>query len=142
MVRHPNRLRGTALVAIALPGEGVMMDKTQLVNVLGGGAVTFGVVAVAAPEAMHSGYGMASTSTSRSLMRLWGTRTATLGVLAMRARDEDRDGWLLALAVMNGVDAVLSVAGMRDGIPLRAGVGTAATSAVFAALLLVARGLD
>lgn len=118
------------------------MDKGQMVNVLGGGAVTFGVVAVAAPEAMHSGYGLASTSTSRSLMRLWGTRTATMGVLAMRARDEDRDDWLLALAFMNGLDAVLDLTGMRDGVPSRAAVGTAATSAVFAALMLVARSLD
>lgn len=118
------------------------MDRRSLVTVLGGSAVAFGVVAVAAPGALHSGYGMASTSTSRSLMRLWGTRTATLGALAMRARDEDLDEWLLALAAMNGLDAVLDLAGIRDGISSNSATATAATSAVFAALMLVARSLN
>ncbi len=118
------------------------MEKRVLVNVLGGCGVTFGVVAVAAPGAMQSGYGVASTPSSRSLTRSWGTRTATLGVLAMRARDEDRDDLLLAFAGMNGLDAVLGLAGMRDGLSSRTALATAATSAVFSALLLVARSLD
>ncbi len=48
-------------------------------------------------------------------MRMWGTRTAALGGLALRARDDDLDEWMLVLAGMNGLDALLDLAAIRDG---------------------------
>lgn len=136
-----NRVRGCATSAVA-PSEGSSGEEEPLSNLLGGCGVTAGVMTIAAPGVSNRVSGLNSTPSSRAVTRAWGTRNLTLAVLAMRAPDEARDEWTYALALMNGLDAALNLIGMRDGIPRRVAIGSAALPAVVAALLLVARSLD
>jgi hypothetical protein len=119
------------------------MDKRMLASGLGGGAMAFGVAAVVAPKALGQVYSITNNADSRILFRLWGTRTFTLGALALGISDEKQlDDLLLKVAALNATDALLAVfAGLRDGAPSRGAALSGSTSAAFAAALLYARSL-
>jgi hypothetical protein len=118
------------------------MDKQLLVKVLGVASVAFGVVAAAAPDLLLTTYRFTPNPEARGMTRLWGTRNITLGALVLAAKGRELDDLLLSGSVLNGVDAVLGLAGNAlDGTKGPGGALGGATSAVFGALCAYARGL-
>ncbi len=113
-----------------------MSEKStgEAVNqVLAVGALGFGVLAVLAPGGLRRMYGMDAESSELTYFgRMWGSRTAAIGGLALAARDEEDRRRLAVMAVaMNGADALFAAA--TPGLPARTRVMATLTSAGFAA---------
>jgi hypothetical protein len=118
------------------------MDKQMLVKVLGGASVGFGVVAAAAPDLLATTYRFTPNPEFRGMTRLWGTRNITLGALLFSAKGRALDDLLLSGAILNGIDALLGLAGNAiDGTKGPGGALGGATSAAFGALCVYTRGL-
>jgi len=98
------------------------------------GALAFGASGLLAPDTLARLYGIPDGDPSfRFITRLWGTRTAALGVLALTAGSTAAKRRMLGpLVAMNGVDVVVALA--STGLPARARLLAAATSAAFAGL--------
>lgn len=106
------------------------------------GAIGFGTVAIAAPKLLFNTYAIADTADTRALGRMWGTRTALLGALALAAREAEFDRFLLGVTALNAADAVLAGYGaVREGTNARGAALSGATSALFAAAGVFARSL-
>ena len=105
-------------------------DLDQLERGLAMGAVGFGVVATIAPRAFSAVYGLGGDPKLLTMIRLWGTRTAVFGGLALTASEQVNREMLPWLAGMNAADAVLVA--RADGIPGRSRTMGALTSAAFA----------
>jgi hypothetical protein len=104
---------------------------TTVVKAIAAGALAFGVTAVLAPNIISATYGLPNTGPFRFITRLWGTRTAALGALALTAEPgAQRDRVVLASAIMNGVDALVALTAGRD-LTARSRVMAAATSGAF-----------
>lgn len=118
------------------------MDKQMLVKVLGVASVGFGVVAAASPDLLLTTYRFTPNPVARGMTRLWGTRNITLGALVLAAKGGAVDDMLLSGAILNGVDAILGLAGNAlDGTKGSGGALGGATSAAFGALCVYTRGL-
>jgi hypothetical protein len=105
-------------------------DKAH--QILAYGALGFGVTAILAPSVLRRSYGMTTESGELQYFgRMWGTRTAVLGAVAMAAQtDEDRRRLATLSAGMNGMDAL--VAATTRTLPARTRVMGALTSGAFA----------
>ena len=105
------------------------MDTIQRATSVG--ALAFGAGGLLAPDTLARLYGIPDGDPSRFITRLWGTRTAALGVLALTAPSTAAKRRMLGpLVAMNGVDVVVALA--STGLPARARLLAAATSAAFA----------
>ncbi len=108
------------------------------------GALGFGVAAIVAPRGLRRLYGMDADSSELTYFgRMWGTRTAVIGALAMAAADADDDMQrrLATLSAgMNGLDAL--TAATTRGLPARARVMGAVTSGAFAVAAAYAATAD
>lgn len=110
--------------------------KTGVGNVIGTGAIGFGVTAVVAPRVITAIYGAPGTAPFRWIIRLWGTRTATLGALILTESDPGRRRRLVAAsAVMNSLDTAISATAGPD-LPKRTRILATVTSGGFAAAAL------
>ena len=97
------------------------------------GAIGFGAAAVVAPRLIAGIYGLPNTGPFRFLLRLWGTRTATLGALLLSEDDDARRRRVTtAAAAMNAIDALVA---LRAGpeVKRRSKLLAALTSGGFAA---------
>jgi hypothetical protein len=97
------------------------------------GAIGFGALAVLAPRVFAGVYGLKGDGNVRAITRLWGTRTALLGVLAAIETDPAVQRRLITGATaLNAADSMLTLKAGSD-VALRARIMGAATSAGFAA---------
>ena len=100
---------------------------------VGCASIGFGAVAVLTPRLSLGIYGVPDEENVRLMTRLWGTRNAVLGGLALALRDEESRGTLMtAAAASNAVDTLLI---STSRVPQRARAMGAATTAGFAAAL-------
>jgi hypothetical protein len=123
-----------------MAGTDVTME--QITDVLGVASLGFGVAGVLAPTALRRAYGMSASSGELTYIgRMWGSRTAVLGALALAAETtaEQRRVAML-VAGMNAMDAV-AAAGNTE-LPGRTRVMGAMTSGLFAAAAAYATTLD
>src|SRR5688572_28893110 len=102
-------------------------------KVLAYGALGFGVAGILAPTALRRSYGMTAEGPELTYLgRMWGTRNAVLGVLAMAAStSEDRKRIATVSTAMNALDAL--TAATTDGLPATTRMMGTLTSGVFAA---------
>lgn len=108
------------------------IDSDALRQGLAWGAIGFGAVAAAAPRVFTSVYGLADSGELRVMTRLWGSRTAALGLVLLGAEGEESRR-LSRLAVgMNLADALV-IAGAGPDVHRRSRVLGSLTSAAFAA---------
>ncbi|MEO7197563.1 MAG: hypothetical protein ABIZ50_03745 [Solirubrobacterales bacterium] len=108
------------------------IDDKALLDGLSWGAIGFGALATLTPRVFEGVYGLRDTDQLRIMTRLWGTRTAVLGVVLLQADDDDRHDIAMLAAAMNAVDA-LCVAFAGSEVKKRSRVMGALTSAAFAA---------
>ncbi len=106
------------------------IDLDQLEQGLAIGAVGFGVMAAFAPRAFTGLYGIGDDPRLLTMTRLWGTRTAALGVLSLTG-SADKQRLATIAAGMNLLDALLVA--RADGIPARSRAMGTLTSGGFAA---------
>jgi hypothetical protein len=94
--------------------------------------LSFGAVAALTPRLFAGMYGMSDDPDTRTMTRLWGTRTALIAtaVLLSEGRSEQRRLMMMTTA-MSAADTIL-IAG-AGGVPARARAMGALTSAGFAA---------
>lgn len=110
----------------------VKADAETVGTAIAGGAIGFGAAGLLAPRLVIRTYGLPDTGPFRFMTRLWGTRTAALGVVMILERDARRRANLAAIAVaVNALDAVVATTAGRD-LSARTKVMAAATSASFA----------
>jgi hypothetical protein len=103
---------------------------------VGYASVGFGAVAVLAPRSFLRMYGVGGDANVRLMTRMWGTRTAVLGALALALNDRsDRRTLMTAAAAMDAADTLLIAAAP---VPARARAMGAATTAAFAGALAYA----
>lgn len=103
---------------------------------LGYASLGFGAVAALAPRLFLGMYGVPSDESVRLMTRMWGTRTAVLGALALTLGDtQDRRTLMTAAAAMDAADTLLIAA---SPVPARARAMGAATTAAFAGAIAYA----
>ncbi|MDQ4037082.1 MAG: hypothetical protein M3313_01700 [Actinomycetota bacterium] len=96
-------------------------------------ALAFGAAGLLAPDALARVYGIRNGDPElRFLTRLWGTRTAVLGVILSATTTADKSRILGPAIAMNTVDVLVALT--STGIPARTRYLAAATSATFAGL--------
>jgi hypothetical protein len=106
-------------------------NHDNVANAVIGGSLAFGAVGLVVPQVIIGTYGLPNTGPFRFLARLWGTRTATLGAIALLQPPAQRRQVFAAAAAMNAVDTVVSLSGGHD-LSRRTRVMAALTSASFA----------
>jgi len=101
---------------------------------VGVGSLAFGAVAALAPRVFLGMYGVPNEVDVRTMTRLWGTRTAALGALALTLdRAVDQRKLMTLAAAMNSADAAMVAT--AGGLPTRTRVLGSLTSAGFAAAI-------
>jgi hypothetical protein len=97
------------------------------------GGLGFGALAVLAPRVFNGLYGLKGDGNLRAMVRLWGTRTALIGAMALTTTDPAAQRRLgMAVVGLNAVDTALTLTAGPD-VPARTRVMGAASSAAFAA---------
>ena len=116
------------------------MSNEQLTKVAGGIALGFGAAALFAPRALGNAYGLKGTGDTDALMRLYGSRTAGLGVLAFATKEPPtRNRVLQVAAAISAVDTVAAVfSGVTGATSVRSSAMTAASTAGVTALCVAA----
>jgi hypothetical protein len=116
------------------------MSNDSLVKATSGIALGFGAAALLAPRTLGRIYGLDGTGDTDALMRLYGSRTAGLGLLALGAREpETRKQVIGVAAAISAIDTVGAIAsGVSGAVSARQAVMTAASTAVVAALCVQA----
>jgi Domain of unknown function (DUF4267) len=100
---------------------------------VGYASVGFGAAAILTPRLFLGMYGVPNDQNVRLMTRMWGTRTAVLGALALTLGDtDDRRTLMTAAAAMDAADTVLIAS---SPVPSRARAMGAATTAAFAGAL-------
>jgi len=100
---------------------------------VGYASLGFGAVAVLTPRLFLGVYGVPDEENVRLMTRMWGTRTAALGALAVALGDpDDRRVLMTAAAAMDAADTLLIA---TSSATVRARAMGAATTAAFAAAL-------
>lgn len=101
-------------------------------KVLGYGALGFGVAGILAPTALRRAYGMTADGPELTYLgRMWGTRSAVLGVLSLSAgSDEERRRIAMVAIGMNVLDSM--TAATTEGLSGGTRLMGALTSAGFA----------
>ncbi|HEX4017917.1 MAG TPA: hypothetical protein VHX15_14375 [Frankiaceae bacterium] len=120
------------------------MNKTAVVKALNGIGIGYGVFALAAPRMMQRVYGIAETTPElRQMTRLWGTTLLSMSIMSAAAGDEGQDSRLLAVGLGNAIAGIAElVAAATDGLPVKAAIPGAVTSAAVAGSCIWARSLD
>ncbi len=114
-----------------------MAGAEDVQKAVGVGSLAFGVVAALTPRLFLGMYGVPNEVNVRTMTRIWGTRTAVLGGLALTLEGSENKQTLMTMtAAMNAADALM-VATAR-GLPARTRVLGSLTSAGFAGALAYA----
>ena len=98
-------------------------------SAIGFGSLGFGAAALLAPGVLTKVYGMSDESPDLTYMgRMWGSRTALLGALALTAGPEEQKRLALGGTALNTIDtlAVLATPGLSARTKVLAGLTTAA----------------
>jgi hypothetical protein len=107
----------------------------QIQRSSGYAAIGFGLVALVAPRAFATMYGLPQEANIRMVTRLWGTRTAMIGAIAVGVGEPGNRRAVTQLGVaLNAIDA-LCVAAAGPKVSLRTRVLGPITSGSFAAAL-------
>jgi len=116
------------------------MGNDNLAKLASGIALGFGAAALLAPRALGRVYGLNGTGDTDALMRLYGSRTAGLGVLALGAREADARNKVLGVAAaISAVDTVAAVfSGVTGATSARSSAMTAVSTAGVTALCVAA----
>jgi hypothetical protein len=116
------------------------MSNDSLAKVASGLAVGYGVTALFAPRALGRLYGLNSTSDTDALLRLYGSRTAGLGALALGTKEPAvRNRVIGVAAAISAGDTVSATAsGVSGGVSARQAAMTAVTTAGVTALCVAA----
>ena len=94
--------------------------------------LTFGAVAALTPRVFAGMYGIPDDPNTRTMTRLWGTRTAVIAAASLLAEGHGEQRRLIMMTTaMSAADTIL-IAG-AGGVPARARAMGALTSAGFAA---------
>jgi hypothetical protein len=110
------------------------LDSDALRKALSYGAIGFGVLATLTPRVFSGVYGLSGDGNLRTMVRLWGTRTALLGVLGATASDAHEQRRIVTAAtVLNAVDSVLTLKAGPE-VSLRSRLMGSASSAAFGAV--------
>ncbi len=104
----------------------------QLTDAINYGAVGFGALAVLAPRLFQGIYGLKGDGNLMAMSRLWGSRTAAIGVIGLLSRGSGNYKNLLAVGSAMSVVDTLIIANAGPDVALRSRVMGAATSAAFA----------
>jgi uncharacterized protein DUF4267 len=100
---------------------------------VGYASLGFGAVAVLTPRLFLGVYGVPDEQNVRLMTRMWGTRTAALGALALvLGGTENRRTLMIAAAAMDAADTLLIA---TSSASVRARAMGSATTAAFAAAL-------
>jgi hypothetical protein len=111
-----------------------MAEADDVLKAVGIGSVAFGVVAALTPRLFLGLYGVPDEPGVRTMTRLWGTRTAVLGAMALTLQGaQDKQRVVSMTAAMNIADAALVAT--AGGISGRSRVLGSLTSAGFAGAL-------
>jgi hypothetical protein len=105
-------------------------ELDQLERGLAIAAIGFGVVATVAPRAFSRVYGLGGDPKLLAMIRVWGTRTAVLGGLALTGGEETRTRMIPWIVGLNAADTVLIA--RSDGISGRTRTLGALSSGAFA----------
>ena len=120
--------------------RGGAVSNDNLAKVASGIALGYGAAALFAPRALGRAYGLNGTGDTDALTRLYGSRTAGLGVLALGAREPTARKQVLGVAA--AISAVATVAAIVSGVTgstsLRSSAMTAASTAGVTALCIAA----
>ncbi|MCW2846877.1 MAG: hypothetical protein JWR90_851 [Marmoricola sp.] len=109
------------------------IDTDTLGAGLAWGAVGFGVVGALAPRVFEAAYGLHDNPELRVMTRLWGTRTALLGVLFLSAEgEEERKRFAVLATGLNLADALIT-ASAGPAVGKRSRILGSLSSAAFAA---------
>lgn len=108
-----------------------MAGAVDIQKSLGVASVAFGAIGALTPRLLLGMYGVPNDVNVRTMTRLWGTRTAVLGLLVFTLQGGENKQKLMSLcAAMNVADAVIVAA--TGGLPARSRVLASLTSAAFA----------
>jgi hypothetical protein len=116
------------------------MANDQLTKVAGGLALGFGAAALLTPRTLGNLYGLKGTGDTDALTRLYGSRTAGLGVLAFAVKEPSTRELVLQVAgAISAVDAVGAVlSGVTGRTSARSSAMTALSTAGVSALCVAA----
>lgn len=116
------------------------MSNDTMSNALIAAGLGFGAAAIVAPRALGRAYGIVGNGDTDGLMRLYGSRTAALGILAATAESADaRKSIIRAVAGISAVDTLGAVlSGLRGATSARTALQTAATTGAVTALCVLA----
>lgn len=116
------------------------MSNDNLAKIASGVALGYGVAALLKPRALGRIYGVNGTGDTDALTRLYGSRTAGLGVLALGAREPAARKQVLGVAAaISAVDTVSAiVSGVTGSTSMRSATMTAASTAAVTALCVAA----
>jgi hypothetical protein len=120
--------------------RGGAVSNDNLAKVASGIALGYGAAALFAPRALGRVYGLDGTGDTDALTRLYGSRTAGLGVLALGAREPAARKQVLGVAAaISAVDTVYAIAsGVTRSTSLRSSAMTAMSTAAVTALCVAA----
>jgi hypothetical protein len=107
------------------------IDTEQLQQGLMYGAIGFGVVAALVPGVFSGLYGLGQDANLKTMVRLWGTRTAAIGVAGLLVDDEAKRHLVKLSTANNIVDTVLIA--RSSGVSGRAKVLGVLSTTAFAA---------
>ena len=108
------------------------IDTENLYQGLAWGAVGFGAAATLTPRVFEAVYGLEDSGDLRVMTRLWGARTAMLGVALLGATGEERRRLTALATALNVADALIT-AGAGSEVNKRSRILGSLTSAAFAA---------
>lgn len=116
------------------------MANDNLTKLAGGIALGFGAAALFTPRALGSAYGLDGTGDTDALMRLYGSRTAGLGVLALATKEPStRERIVQVAAAISAVDTVAAIfSGVTGATSARSSAMTALSTAGVTALCVAA----
>ena len=116
------------------------MSNDNLAKLASGIALGYGAAAMFAPRALGRVYGLNGTGDTDALMRLYGSRTAGLGVLALGTREPAaRNKVITVAAAISAVDTAAAIfSGVTGATSARSSAMTAFSTAGVTALCVAA----
>jgi hypothetical protein len=120
--------------------EAIVVKKDQLVKVVGGSAVGFGLLGILVPRSLAKVFGVSfAKGEFVYVMRLAGAGNLGLGINMVLAREEDRQRLLTVSAAVDGLSAIFAaVAGVSWSLSKRSSILLTLTTSGVAALSLLA----
>jgi hypothetical protein len=118
------------------------LDKRTLAKAFSGAGAAFGALSIVAPREVAHAYGVRVTPGGLQLQRLFGSRSLVISAMGLTAQTEEEiDRGLLAVAVMNAIDAVTALAAAARGTGRVTTIRAVASSVVYGGAALGIRSM-